>query len=167
MPNDILTEVREYISELRIRAREAQSEALNDLNPLFAKDNEKAPQNFIESSYLYMRSCDADTGARPFPCPAFWLSPDLRVAPISNLGMPTRELRVGETYRITATVRNRGDLIVPSAKVEFSLATPALGWDTRFAGKIGVTSGRVMYDLVVRAGQRRFAPSPVPSATTS
>lgn len=35
------------------------------------------------------------------------------------LGAPTRLLQAGHTYRLTATLRNRGDLIVPSAKVEF------------------------------------------------
>jgi hypothetical protein len=57
--------------------------------------------------------------------------------------MPTRELTAGATYRFTAVVRNRGDLAVPSAKVEFHLANPTLGWDTRFATKLGVAVGRV------------------------
>ena len=43
-----------------------------------------------------MRSCDADTGSRPMPCPVFWLSPDLRVAPLANLGMPTQTLTAGD-----------------------------------------------------------------------
>jgi hypothetical protein len=90
-----------------------------------------------------MRSCDADTGSRPIPCPVFWLSPDLRVAPLSNLGMPTQTLTAGTTYRFTATVRNRGDLPVPSAKVEFYLVNPSLGFDTRYATKLGVAADRV------------------------
>jgi hypothetical protein len=73
----------------------------------------------------------------------FWLSPDLRVAPLSNLGMPTQTLTAGTTYRFTATVRNRGDLPVPSAKVEFYLVNPSLGFDTRYATKLGVAAGRV------------------------
>jgi hypothetical protein len=92
---------------------------------------------------MYMRSCDADTGSRPIPCPVFWLSPDLRVAPLTNLGMPTQTLTAGTTYRFTATVRNRGDLPVPSAKVEFYLVNPSLGFDTRYATKLGVAAGRV------------------------
>ena len=47
------------------------------------------------------------------------------------------------SYRFTAVVRNRGDLPVPSAKVEFFLCNPTLGWDTRFATRLGVGAGRV------------------------
>lgn len=145
MPEHAFDQIKSYIAELEARAAKSQAEARRNLNPLFARDDRrKGPERFIESSFLYMRSCDADTGSRPMPCPVFWLSPDLRVTPISNLGAPTRELQVGSTYRLTATVRNRGDLIVPSAKVEFWLVTPSLGFDTRFATKIGVVGGMVM-----------------------
>ena len=44
---------------------------------------------------------------------------------------------------MTATIRNRGDLMVPSAKVEFWLVNPSLGFDTRFATKLGVSADRV------------------------
>lgn len=145
MPEHAFEDIRAYIADLKARAAKSQTEARRKLNPLFGRDDRrKGPEDFVESSFLYMRSCDADTGSRPMPCPVFWLSPDLRVAPISNLGAPTRELQAGQTYRLTATLRNRGDLIVPSAKVEFWLVTPSLGFDTRFATKIGVTAGMVM-----------------------
>lgn len=145
MPEHAFEDIRAYIADLKARAAKSQTEARRKLNPLFGRDDRrKGPEDFVESSFLYMRSCDADTGRRPMPCPVFWLSPDLRVAPISNLGAPTRELQAGQTYRLTATLRNRGDLIVPSAKVEFWLVTPSLGFDTRFATKIGVTAGMVM-----------------------
>jgi hypothetical protein len=144
MPDEASTDIRKYIEELRMRATKSQSDAKRELNPLFTGDERgRPPRDFIESSFLFMRSCDADAGSRPMPCPVFWLSPDLRVAPLANLGMPTRELTAGATYRFTATVRNRGDLPVPSAKVEFYLADPSLGWDTRFATKLGVAAGRV------------------------
>lgn len=145
MPEHAFDQIKTYIAELNARAAKSQAEARRRLNPLFGRDDRrKGPDGFVESSFLYMRSCDADTGSRPIPCPAFWLSPDLRVAPTSNLGVPTRLLQAGQTYRLTATLRNRGDLIVPSAKVEFWLVTPSLGFDTRFATKIGVVSGMVM-----------------------
>lgn len=145
MPEHAFDQITSYIAELNARAAKSQAEARRKLNPLFGRDDRrKGPDGFVESSFLYMRSCDADTGSRPIPCPAFWLSPDLRVAPASNLGMPTRLLQAGQTYRLTATLRNRGDLIVPSAKVEFWLVTPSLGFDTRFATKIGVVAGMVM-----------------------
>lgn len=145
MPDNAVEDIRTYISELTARAAKSQTEAKRKLNPLFGRDDRrKGPDDFVESSFLYMRSCDADTGSRPIPCPAFWLSPDLSVAPLSNLGVPTRQLQAGHTYRLTARVRNRGDLIVPSAKVEFWLVTPSLGFDTRFAKKIGVSAAMVM-----------------------
>lgn len=145
MPEHAFEEIKSYISELQARAEESQAEALRKLNPLFARnDNRKGPNNFVESSFLYLRSCDFDNGIRPIPCTAFWLSPDLRVASVSSLGMPTRELITGQTYRLTATLRNRGDLLVPSANVEFWLVTPSLGFDTRLATKVGVISGMVM-----------------------
>lgn len=145
MPNDTLEKIKSYIAELDARAAKAQADAHTTLNPLFQKrdDRKKPPRDFVDSSYLFMRSCDADAGNRPIPCPVFWLSPDLRVSPLSNIGAPTRELRAGDTYRITATVRNRGDLMVPSAKVEFWLVTPSLGFDVRFATKLGVAAERV------------------------
>jgi hypothetical protein len=142
MPDETTTEIRKYIEALRGRAKESQTDAKRNLNPLF-DDRGRPPRDFIESSFLFMRSCDADVGSRPMPCPVFWLSPDLRVAPLANLGMPTRDLTAGATYRFTATLRNRGDLPVPSAKVEFYLADPSLGWDTRVSTKLGVGAGRV------------------------
>jgi hypothetical protein len=144
MPENSFDEIHAYIAELRDRARKSQAESHDVLDPLYLERDRKPPGDFVESSFLYMRSCDADNGSRPFPCPVFWLSPDLRVAPLSNLTAPTRELVAGGTYRFTAVVRNRGDLIVPSAKVEFWLVTPTLGFDTRFAAKIGVAADRVM-----------------------
>jgi hypothetical protein len=144
MREDTRGRLQDYILELERRAAKSQGDARRTLNPLFTRDdNKRPPRDFVDSSFMYMRSCDADTGSRPIPCPVFWLSPDLRVAPLSNLGMPTQSLIAGTTYRFTATVRNRGDLPVPSAKVEFYLVNPSLGFDTRFATKLGVAAGRV------------------------
>jgi hypothetical protein len=141
MPEVTLETIEAAIADLRKRAARSQAKARKELNPLF--DDRRPPRDFVESSYLYIRSCDADVGSRPLPCPVFWLSPDLRIAPLSNLGAPTTELQAGDAYRLTATVRNRGDLMVPSAKVEFWLVNPSLGFDTRFATKLGVAAGRV------------------------
>jgi hypothetical protein len=138
-------EIEAYINELRGRAKESQADARRTLNPLFDREGHggRPPRDFIPSSFLFVRSCDVDVGSRPVPCPAFWLSPDVRVAPFADLGMATRDLEAGKTYRFTAVVRNRGDLPVPSAKVEFFLCNPTLGWDTRFATRLGVGAGRV------------------------
>ena len=145
MPDTTYKDIEDYIAELRARAEKSQADAHKNLNPLFRgrDDHKEGPGDFIDSSYLFIRSCDADQGNRPMPCPVFWLSPDIRVAPLSNLGAPTRTLQAGNAYRLTATLRNRGDLMVPSAKVEFWLTNPSLGFDTRYATKIGVAAGRV------------------------
>jgi hypothetical protein len=138
------SEIEAQIAELRERAARSQAEAHKLLNPLFEEhDDRRPPRDFVESSYLFIRSCDADIGTRPFPCSVFWVSPDLRVAPLSNLGTATSQLTAGDTYRLTATVRNRGDLMVPAAKVEFYLVNPTLGFDTRYATKLGVAADRV------------------------
>lgn len=143
MREGALTEIQATVAELRQRAKESQDNARRTLNPLFDDERHRPPRDFVESSFLFIRSCDPDIGSRPFPCPVFWLSPDLRVAPLSNLGAATQELTAGDAYRLTATVRNRGDLMVPSAKVEFYLVNPSLGFDVRFATKLGVAAGRV------------------------
>jgi hypothetical protein len=101
----------------------------------------KHPKDFKDSSFLYIRSYDGDNGARPglggLP---YWKSPDLNVSPVTSLNSYTTELQVGTVYNMECLVHNRGDLIVPSAKVEFYLVTPSLGFDTRFAKKLGLTS---------------------------
>jgi hypothetical protein len=138
-----MAEIQAYIRELQGRAAKEQDQAERELNPLFKRKEGRPPRDFVDSSFLYIRSCDGDVGSRPVPCPAFWLSPDVRVAPLSNLGAPTRQLDAGTSYRFSAIVRNRGDLPVPSAKVEFWLVTPSLGFDTRYATKLGVAADRV------------------------
>jgi hypothetical protein len=81
-------------------------------------------------------------GERPLPgAVEFWHSPDIRVTPVSATSAYTKTLEAGQTYWIECTVRNRGDLMVPSANVEFFLTNPTLGFNTKFAKKIGVTSG--------------------------
>lgn len=145
MPGKNIENIMACINELGRRAGEHQAFAKTNLNPLFEQANGegRSPKDFIESSFLYIRSCIEDDGSRPISCSAFWLSPDLQVAPVSNLGMPTRTLMAGQTYRLACTVRNNGDLIVPSAKVEFFLSNPSLGFDTRYATKLGVVDGWV------------------------
>lgn len=146
MPTQNLEALRAYLATLRAQAAKSQADARRTLNPLFRERDRRTggPRDFIESSYLFLRACDADVGSRPAPCPVFWLSPDLRAAPVTDLGAHTTALEAGRTYRFTATVRNKGDLHVPACTVEFWLVTPSLGFDTRFATKLGVASGRVM-----------------------
>lgn len=103
----------------------------------------RPPRDFKDSSYLYIRSYEGDNGSRPGLNVAYWRSPDLNVSPLSSLNSYTTELNVGTVYNIKCLVHNRGDLIVPSANVEFYLVTPSLGFDTRFAKKLGIASAWV------------------------
>lgn len=101
----------------------------------------RPPRDFKDSSYLYIRSYEGDNGVRPGATGIpYWMSPDLNVSPISSPNSYTTELNVGSVYNIECLVHNRGDLIVPSAKVEFYLVTPSLGIDNRFAKKLGIAS---------------------------
>lgn len=100
----------------------------------------RPPADFKDSSYLFIRSYEGDNGTRPGASVAYWRSPDLNVSPISSLNSYTTELNVGTLYNIKCLVHNRGDLMAPSAKVEFWLVTPSLGFDTRFAKKLGLGS---------------------------
>jgi hypothetical protein len=133
-----------FIHDLR-RQREKYGDFVRDeVEPLFHNNDQrerKPPTHFVDSSFLYIRSYDGDSGARPFANQVFWLSPDIRVSPITNLAAYTQTLNAGETYALTCAVRNRGDLGVPSAKVEFWLTDPSLGFDTRYATHL--TLGRV------------------------
>src|SRR5690606_11778792 len=98
----------------------------------------RPPRDFKDSSYLFIRSYEGDNGTRPGASVAYWRSPDLNVSPVSSLNSYISELNVGTLYNIKCLLHNRGDLMVPSAKVEFWLVTPSLGFDTRFAKKLGI-----------------------------
>lgn len=152
MDDRLLTEIRETIAETTARRKKAGAVFAREIAPLYAKDDRKPPREVVDSSYLFMRSCDADQGFRPLPCPVFWLSPDIRVMPLSVLGGVTRELVAGRAYRLVATLRNRGDLAVPAAKVEFFLTDPTLGFDTRYATRLGVAQARVEAQGAVELG---------------
>jgi hypothetical protein len=112
--------------------------------PLFLDGDQRErrpPKHFKDSSFLLIRSYDGDNGNRPPTQSLLWLSPDILVSPVSNLANYTRTLIAGETYRIVCNVHNRGDLAVPSAKVEFWLCDPSLGFHTSMAKNL--TLGRV------------------------
>lgn len=129
----------EFIRSLREQRDAYRKFTEEEVLPLF-RDNDqqdrRPPRHFVDSSFLYARSFDADNGSRPFSNQVFWLSPDIHVSPITNLAAYTRTLNAGETYNISCAVRNRGDMGVPSAKVEFWLTDPTLGFDTRYASHL-------------------------------
>lgn len=130
----------EYLQELQ-RRRQAYEQATDVLQKEFKRRDRRPPQHFRDSSFLYIRSYDADQGVRPFSNIVHWRSPDLVLSPVTSVGAYTTTLNAGETYLVRCALRNRGDLAVPSAKVELFLTDPTLGFDTRFATNL--TLGKV------------------------
>lgn len=126
---------KEFIADLRIRRGEI-AQRLGALQEEFKRKDRNPPEPFEDSSYLYMRSFDGDQGVRPFSGITFWHSPDITLSPQSNPTVVTTELQAGQSYTIRVTLRNRGDLAVPSAKVELFLTDPSIGFDTRFATRL-------------------------------
>ena len=139
MPSDISAE---FIADLRKRREAYNQDALGQLAEAFRRKERKPPDVFHDSSFLYIRSFDGDIGNRPFSSVVFWHSPDLLLSPVSSVGAYTTTLQAGESYVIRTVLRNRGDLAVPSAKVELYLTDPTLGFDTRFSTRL-TTLGHV------------------------
>lgn len=122
-----------YVAELQELRRKYHDAALPELQAFFKRHDRKPPEEFHDSSFLYIRSFDADVGVRPFSNIVHWHSPDLTLSPATSVNAYTNTLLAGETYVVRCALRNRGDLGVPSAKVELFLTDPSLGFDTRFA----------------------------------
>lgn len=92
-----------------------------------------------DSSFLYIRSYEGDVGVRPFSGIPAWMSPDIQISPVTDIGNFGTTLHAGHAYRIQVGLHNRGDITVPYPKVELFLTTPTLGFDTRFADLIGLS----------------------------
>jgi hypothetical protein len=135
-----LAKAIEFVNELRNQKSEYTREVPERLAKIYNIDREKGrPDTFKDSSFLYIRSYDGDVGIRPFSGITFWLSPDINICPITQLGDFTTELEAGKSYNISTRLHNRGDLIVPYPKVEFFLTDPTLGFNTTVAKYLGVT----------------------------
>lgn len=130
-----------YLRDLQALRRQYLDEGRGELQALFKRRDRQPPEEFHDSSFLYMRSYDADMGVRPFSNIVHWHSPDITLSPVTAVGAYTTSLVAGETYLIRCWLRNRGDLAVPSAKIELFLTDPTLGFDTRFATNL--TLGKV------------------------
>lgn len=147
---DNRAEAAAYLRELQERREAYQQRAVGQLQTFFKRRDRRPPEEFHDSSFLYLRSYDADIGNRPFTGIDHWRSPDLLLSPASNVGAYTTQLNAGTTYIIRCLLRNRGDLAVPSAKVELYLTDPTLGFDTRFAKNL--TLGKVPSAWVTSGG---------------
>lgn len=143
MSLDNLKIANEVIRELQALRTEKTSKSKSVFDRMMKESpvkKRRPPGDFKDSSFLYLRSYDGDNGIRPGANVAYWRSPDLNVSPVSSLNSYTTGLNVGTLYNIKCLVHNSGDIIVPSAKVEFYLINPSLGMDTRFAKKLGITA---------------------------
>lgn len=139
MPEHIAKAI-EFIKELRSQYVKYTPDIPDRLSRIYGLNREKGrPDTFKDSSFLYIRSYDGDIGIRPFSNITFWLSPDINISPISQLGDFTTELEAGKSYTISTRLHNRGDIIVPYPKVEFFLTDPTLGFNTTVAKYLGVT----------------------------
>jgi hypothetical protein len=145
MSSENIKEANKYVAELTAKISDYKRFNKEKIQPYFRRRQKerKPPKEFVDSSFLYIRSYDGDVGIRPFSGINFWNSPDITVAPLNDLNAYTKVLDAGKSYQFSCNVRNRGDLIVPSAKVEFYFCDPTLGFDTRLAVKMGVTAGWV------------------------
>lgn len=139
--NETENPAAQYVRELQKLRQRYRDEALDEIQRQFKRRDRKPPEPFHDSSFLYLRSYDADLGVRPFSNIVHWHSPDVTLSPVTSVGAYTTTLVAGETYVVRCLLRNRGDLAVPSAKVELFLTDPSLGFDTRFATNL--TLGRV------------------------
>jgi hypothetical protein len=123
----------QYVRDLQTLRRRYRDEARAELQAFFKRRDRKPPEEFHDSSFLYIRSYDGDAGVRPFSNIVHWHSPDITLSPVTSVSAYTTSLVAGETYLIRCALRNRGDLGIPSAKVELFLTDPTLGFDTRYA----------------------------------
>ncbi len=140
-----IKKLSEYVDALNRKRAQYEGYAKEKIAPIFAasqRPKRRPPQHFKDSSFMFIRSFAADSGSRPFSGIVFWLSPDIQISPMDDLGAYTTTLQGGKLYDIACTVRNSGDLNVPAAKVEFFLCTPSLGFDTRYAEYLGVAQLR-------------------------
>jgi len=146
--NETIANIQAYLKELQSSTEKYTAEAPALVSRLYAAANttggKRRPEKVNDSSFLYIRSYSNDIGIRPFSNITFWNSPDITITPVANPGAPTTQLQAGQQYNIQCTVNNRGDIIVPAAKVEFFLCTPSLGFDTRYAENIALTQLNTM-----------------------
>lgn len=128
----------EVLAELLQRRARWEDGGQQELAAMLRKRDRKPPRRFNDASFLHIRSMAADGGARPLPGGVFWLSPDITLEPATAPGPMPAEIQAGHTYRVRCTVRNRGDVGAPAAKVELFLTDPSLGFDTRFATNLTI-----------------------------
>lgn len=134
---------RSLLTKLASARDEYRTYIRKELLPLYTADRRLPripPKEYNESSFLFIRGFPGDRGTRPFLGRILWRSPDILIEPLappapttSTLTPITNVLKVGTDYRVRVTVRNAGDRIIPSAKVELWLSAPGAGRNTNLA----------------------------------
>lgn len=139
--NTTAIDAEQAIREIEERGRKLREQTRAMYEEAFRRGREegKPPPDFEPSSFLLLKSFGGDIGARPIdPAIPFWISPAIRVLPVGS--SPPGTISAGSPYEIECEIHNRGDLPVPSASVEYYLTDPTIGFDTRFATLLGMSS---------------------------
>jgi hypothetical protein len=101
-------------------------------------DRGKGREGFRDSTFLYIKAVDSDTGQRPIPAGTlFWNSPHVELFEGEVL-IPTNQLKEGQDYTIEVTVTNGGDLEAASCSVDLFICNPSLGFNVAAGKLIGV-----------------------------
>lgn len=140
--SEILKQAEAFVLETRDIARKRIRESQAVFKQATEGTKRKPPPEFVPSSFLVIRSHAGDSGVRPLPASLpFWISPAIRV--LAAGGGSAGDITPGGAYEIECEINNRGDLAVPSAKAEFFLTDPTIGFDTRWATPLGIASAYV------------------------
>lgn len=139
--NSQIIDAEKAIREIDARGRELREQTRKVYEEAFkgGKEEGKPPPDFEPSSFLLIKSYGGDIGARPMPANIpFWISPAIKVRPVG--GGDPNTISAGSPYEIECEIHNRGDMPVPSANVEYFLTDPTIGFDTRYATPLGISS---------------------------
>ena len=118
----LIADLEAMRSELNARgaAKQAQLEEATITDPYGKENRNNVPEEFVGAPYLVVPYAAADDGGRPIARrPAG--TPPLRSAgvDVTRNGQSVSRIDPGETYQLTATVENQGDLDTPPMPVEF------------------------------------------------
>ncbi len=139
--NSQIIDAEKAIREIDARGKELREQTRKVYEEAFkgGKEEGKPPPDFEPSSFLLIKSYGGDLGARPMPANIpFWISPAIKVRPVG--GGDPNTISAGSPYEIECEIHNRGDLPVPSANAEYFLTDPTIGFDTRYATPLGISS---------------------------
>ncbi|MFH0728477.1 MAG: hypothetical protein V2B19_19335 [Pseudomonadota bacterium] len=107
---------------------------------LFPKETDKPPE-FKDTTFLYIRAMEGDSGARPLAADiVFWNSPDIELYDANNTLITTNELKQGKKYTVSVVVHNDGDMTCNSCVIELFICDFSVGFDPAYGTKVGIQS---------------------------